>query len=265
MQRMKQGGAILRGTAMSQQRVALVTGSGARRVGATIAEALAERGFALAIHYRTSAREAEQAVTEWGRRGVSAMAVPADLTQESAVRAMIDQVLHRFGRIDVLVNSAAIWERKPLEEVTAADVRKHFETNTLGTFLCAQHAGLAMVRQPEGGLIVNIGDWAEVRPYLHYAAYFPSKGAVSTLTRCLAVELAHRNPKVRVNCVLPGPVMLPPDLPEDEKRQAIAATLVKREGSPRHVALAVLSFLDNDFVTGVCLPVDGGRTVYAPE
>jgi pteridine reductase len=158
-----------------------------------------------------------------------------------------------------------VWQRKRLEDVTAADVRLHFETNTLGTFLCAQHAGLAMVQQPEGGCIVNVGDWAEVRPYLNYAAYFPSKGAVTTLTRCLAVELGSRNPRVRVNCILPGPVLLPPDLPEEEKRQAIHATLVKREGSPRNIAQAVLSFLDNDFVTGVCLPVDGGRTIYAPE
>jgi pteridine reductase len=148
--------------------------------------------------------------------------------------------------------------------VTAADVRRHFETNTLGTFLCAQQVGLLMVQQESGGCIINIGDWAEVRPYLHYAAYFPSKGAVTALTRSLAVELASRNPRVRVNCILPGPVMLPPDLPEEEKRQAIEATLVRREGSPRNVAQAVLSLIDNDFVTGVCLPVDGGRTIYAP-
>lgn len=250
---------------MSVQKVALVTGSGAKRVGSAIAEALADRGFALAIHYRTSAREAEESVAALKRRGVPALAVQADLTEETAVRTMIDRVLQHFGRLDVLVNSAAIWERKRLEEVTAADVRRHFETNTLGTFLCAQQAGLAMVKQSEGGLIVNIGDWAEVRPYRDYAAYFPSKGAVSTLTRCLAVELGYRNPKVRVNCILPGPVMLPPDLPAEEKQQAIEATLVKREGSPRHVALAVLSFVDNDFITGVCLPVDGGRTVFAPE
>jgi len=78
------------------------------------------------------------------------------------------------------------------------------------------------------------------------------------------VELASRNPRVRVNCILPGPVMLPEDLPEEDRREAINATLVKREGSPANVAQAVLFFLDNDFVTGVCLPVDGGRTVYAP-
>ena len=80
----------------------------------------------------------------------------------------------------------------------------------------------------------------------------------------MAVELGSRNPRVRVNCIMPGPVMLPPDLPEAERRQAIDATLVKREGSPNNIAQAALFFLDNDFVTGVCLPVDGGRTIYAP-
>src|SRR5947209_19570829 len=124
---------------------------------------------------------------------------------------MIDRALEHFGRLDVLVNCAAIWKSKRLEDVTAADVRLHFEANTLGTFLCCQHAGLAMVKQPEGGTIVNLGDWAEARPYVNYAAYFPSKGAVTTMTRSLAVELGTRNPRIRVNCIMPGPVMLPPD------------------------------------------------------
>jgi len=249
---------------MPTRKTALVTGSGKRRVGSAVAEALAERGYALALHYRTSATEAAQSVAALQARGVEATAFQADLGKELEVRSLIQQTLQRFGRIDVLVNCAAIWQSKRLEDVTADDVRLHFEINTLGTFLCAQHAGLAMVKQPDGGVIVNIGDWAEVRPYLNYAAYFPSKGAVSTLTRCLAVELASRNPRVRVNCVLPGPVLLPPDLPEAGKRQAIDATLVKRVGSPLNIAQAVLSFIDNDFITGVCLPVDGGRTVFAP-
>jgi pteridine reductase len=165
----------------------------------------------------------------------------------------------------VLVNCAAAWKSKKLEDITATDVRMHFDTNALGTFLCCQQAGLAMVKQADGGVIVNIGDWAEVRPYPGYAAYFPSKGAVTAITRSMAVELALRNPAVRVNAILPGPVMLPPDLPDAEKQQAINATLVKREGSPENIAQAVLSFLDNDFIVGVCLPVDGGRTIYAPE
>ena len=165
----------------------------------------------------------------------------------------------------MLVNCAAIWESKRLEDITAADVRHYFETNTLSTFVCTQQAGLAMTKQASGGCIVTVGDWATARPYLNYAAYFPSKGAIPTLTRVMAVELGSRNPAVRVNCVLPGPVMLPPDLPEAEKQHSIDATLVKREGRPEHVAQAVLFFIDNDFVTGVCLPVDGGRTIFAPD
>jgi pteridine reductase len=250
---------------MSIPKVALVTGSGKRRVGWYVADALAGRGYALAVHYRSSAVEAEETVAHLRQRGVPALAFQADLSDERAVDNLVRDVLGRFERLDVLVNCAAVWQRKRLEDVTAADVRRHFETNTLGTFLCAQQAGLAMVLQPDGGCIINLGDWAEVRPYLNYAAYFPSKGAIPTLTRCLAVELASRNPRVRVNCILPGPVMLPPDLPQAERDQAIGATLVKREGSPENIAQAVLAFLDNDFITGACLPVDGGRTIYAPE
>ncbi len=250
---------------MSPERVALVTGSGKRRIGWYVADALAARGFHLAVHYRTSATEAAEAVRHLEARGATAVAFQADLTDEHAVAALLRATLDRFGRLDALVNSAAIWRAKRLEEVTAADVLAHFEANALGTFLCAQHAGLAMVRQPEGGCIVNIGDWAVTRPYLNYAAYFPSKGAVAALTRSLAVELGTRNPRVRVNCVLPGPVLLPPDLPEAERRQAIDATLVKREGRPENIASAVLFLIENDFITGASIPVDGGRTVYAPE
>ena len=250
---------------MSSSKVALVTGSGKRRVGWHVAEALAARDCALAVHYRSSSAEAAETVEAFRSRGVEVVALQADLTDERPVRGLIDRALARFGRLDVLVNCAAAWQSKRLEDVTAADVRHYFETNTLGTFLCSQQAGLAMVRQPEGGCIVNLGDWAEARPYRNYAAYFVSKGAIPTLTRCLAVELGTRNPRVRVNCVLPGPVLLPPELSTAERRQITEATLVKREGRPENVAQAVLSFVDNDFVTGACLRVDGGRTVYAPD
>jgi pteridine reductase len=248
----------------SFRKVALVTGSGARRIGWHVVEALAERGYALAIHYRSSATEAAETVQQLLARGIEAAAFQADLTDERAASALIQQTLARFGRLDVLVNCAAAWRSKRLEDVTAADVRHYFETNTLSTFVCSQQAGLAMVKQAEGGCIITLGDWAVERPYLNYSAYFPSKGAIPTLTRTLAVELATRNPAVRVNCILPGPVMLPVDLPAAERQEAIDATLVKREGSPRHVVQAVLFLVENDFVTGVCLPVDGGRTIYAP-
>jgi pteridine reductase len=248
---------------LASQRVALVTGSGKRRIGWYVADALAGRGYALAVHYRTSAAEAADAVAHLRGRGALADAFQADLTDEVAASGLIHAALDRFGRLDVLVNCAGLWQPKSLEDAKADDVRRHFEVNVLSTFVCSQQAGLAMARQPEGGCIVNLGDWAEARPYTGYAPYFASKGAIPTLTRCLAVELGTRNPRVRVNCVLPGPVLLPPDLPEDERREAISATLVRHEGSPANVAQAVLFFIDNDFVTGACLPVDGGRTVYA--
>jgi pteridine reductase len=244
-------------------KVALVTGSGKRRVGSYVAEALAERGYALAIHYRQSAEEAEAQIAALQGRGAIAAGFQADLTSEDAVRGMFAAVAKTFGRLDVLVTCAAIWQRIPLEQMTAADVRRHFEINTLGTLLCAQQAGLDMAKQSEGGVIVTLGEWAVVRPYQDYLAYFASKGAIPTLTRALAVELAARNPRVRVNCIEPGPVMIPADVPAAEREEAINATLVKREGSPQNIAQAVLSLIDNDFITGVSLPVDGGRSIYA--
>ncbi|MBA4019831.1 MAG: oxidoreductase [Pirellula sp.] len=244
-----------------QQQVVWVTGSGAKRVGATVARRFAERGATVVVHANRSRAQAEATVAELSALGARTMLVVGDLREEAVVARLTADILKAFGRIDVLVNSAAIWNPKPLEEVRAVDVRDHFEVNTLGTFLCCQAVGLAMVRQPEGGAIVNIGDWAVERPYQNYSAYFPSKGAIPTLTRMFAVELAARNPQIRVNAVLPGPVMLPADLSEAERAQAVAGTLVRREGSPENVAAAVLALVDNTFITGVCLPVDGGRTI----
>jgi pteridine reductase len=244
------------------KKVALITGGGKKRVGFHIALALAKHGYDVAIHHHSS--PPDDALKELRAVGVRAEAFRADLADEQATRAMVDAVVAAFGRIDVLVNAAAIWERKTLEETRGSDVQKHFAANTLGSFITCQQVGLLMTGQKEGGVLINIGDWATVRPYSGYAAYFPSKGGVEVMTRAFAVELAQRNPKVRVNAILPGPVMLPPDLAQEERDEAIAATLVKREGSPEHVAHAALFLIENDFVTGVCLPVDGGRTVYAP-
>jgi pteridine reductase len=249
-------------TLTDEQPVALVTGAG-RRVGAVIARQLAAAGYRLVIHANRSIDDARRLAEELSALGQPSIALAADLCDEKTLERMVQDAHAHFGRIDGLVNSAAIWIRQSLEDITAADVRRHFETNTLGTFLCCQHVGRLMVEQPSGGAIVNFGDWAIARPYLNYAAYFASKGSIPTLTRTFAVELAARNPRVRVNAILPGPVMLPPDLPDEEREHAIESTLVKREGTPAHVADAVLFLLRNDFVTGVCLPVDGGRSVYA--
>jgi pteridine reductase len=241
--------------------VALVTGSGARRVGNVVARALAARGFHLVLHANRSLAEAEETMEDLRRAGCQAIALAADLSDEAAARRIVDGAHLHYGRLDVLVNCAAIWRPVRLEDVTADEVRRNFEVNTLATFICAQSAGLKMVTQPTGGVIINVGDWAVSRPYLNYAAYFPSKGAIPALTRALAVELAARNPRVRVNAILPGPVMLPPSLTPEERAASIAGTLVKREGTPEHIAHAVSFLIENDFVTGVSLPVDGGRTI----
>lgn len=243
--------------------VALVTGAG-RRVGLGIAQALAARGYRLALHANSSLAVAEKTARELSAAGCDAIAVAADLRDQAATQAMIARVREHFGRIDALVNNAAIWSAKPLEEVTPDDVRENFEINTLGTFICCQQAGLVMAAQEEGGAIVNIGDWAIERPYRDHAAYFVSKGAIPTLTRTFAVELGERNPRVRVNCVLPGPVLMPEGTPPDEQREIIDSTLVKRWGTVEELARAIIFLLENTFVTGVCLPVDGGRSIYAP-
>jgi pteridine reductase len=246
---------------MPTAKVALITGSGKHRVGNVVATALADRGYNIALHYNRSAEEARETVVQLERKGVRAAAFQADVAKETGVAALFDETLAAFGRLDVLVTAAAVWQPKPLEEVTAEDVRRQFDVNTLGTFLCCQRAGLIMATQPEGGAISTIGDWATARPYPGYAAYFVSKGAVPTLTRMLAVELSQRNPAVRVNCIEPGPVMVPENLAEHEVKGSIAGTLLKRLGRPENIAQAVVFLIENDYITGVCLPVDGGRTI----
>jgi pteridine reductase len=247
--------------AMSTTKVALITGSGKHRIGNVVATALADRGYNVALHYNRSADEAKETVAELEQKGVRAAAFQADVSKEADVVRLFEETLAAFGRLDVLVTAAAVWQPKPLEDVTAEDVRRQFDVNTLGTFLCCQRAGLIMAKQPEGGAIVTIGDWATARPYPGYAAYFASKGALPTLTRALAVELSRRNPAVRVNCVEPGPVMVPEDLSEHEVKGAVAGTLLKRLGRPENIAQAVVFLVENDYITGICLPVDGGRTI----
>ncbi len=239
------------------QPVALVTG-GAVRVGAAIARTLASRGYRVAIHANTSLGKAQEFVNELADAGHTAAAFGADLRDEDATRAMIDRARRHFGRLDALVNSAAAWSPTPLATTMADDVRRFFEVNTLAPFICCQHAGEIMMQQEQGGAIVNICDWAVERPYRNYSAYFTAKGAIPTLTRVFAVELA---PKVRVNAVLPGPVAMPDSISEAERNRAVAGTLVRRAGNPQNVADAVVALLQNDFITGVCLPVDGGRTI----
>jgi len=245
------------------QRVALITGSGRKRIGFVVARHLARRGFAVALHYNSSAEEARESVEAIRGEGVPCEAFQANVAVEEDVDRMTREVLDRFGRIDTLVTTASVWDATPLEQVTAAEVRRQFDINTLGTFLCARRVGLAMCGQETGGSIVTFGDWAIERPYADHAAYFIAKGAIPTLTKALAVELAQRNPQVRVNGIHPGPVMFPPDISDERKQRMTDSTLTRNPNRPESIALAVEFFLDNPFVTGTCLPVDGGRTIYA--
>ncbi|MDA7950348.1 MAG: SDR family oxidoreductase [Pirellulaceae bacterium] len=245
--------------------VVLVTGAGAKRVGRAIVHRLANGPYRVAIHANRSFGEAGELAAEIDPTGKKAIVVQADLQNSGEVKGMVDSVVRHFGRIDGLVNSAAIWEKKELQEVTPDDLRRHFEINSIGLFVCAQQVGLVMVRQKTGGVIVNLGDWATVRPYLNYAAYFPSKGAVETITKNLAVELGKKNPNIRVNAILPGPVLFQENVSEEEKNRVVSQTLLQKGGTADHIAHTVEFLLENDFITGVCLPVEGGRRLWSPD
>ena len=244
--------------------VALVTGSAAPRVGRTIAQYLAERGCAIAVHGNHSAAAGNEFVEALQQAGTKAAFFSADLQESAAPSDLVANVHDHFGRIDITVNSAAIWYPTPLEDVSQQEIEKYNQVNNIASFMIAKESGLRMSSQQNGGVIINLGDWATLRPYTDYSAYFLSKGNLPVMTRMLAVELAERNPRIRVNAVLPGPVMIPKDLSPELREQIIHATLLKREGSPDNVAAACVSLIENDFITGACLPVDGGRSVYSP-
>jgi pteridine reductase len=245
--------------------VAFVTGSAANRVGRVIANQFAQHGYRIVLHANQSVEEGKRLVEQWTRVGLDAHLVVGSITDEATVSSWIAEILDRFGRLDCLVHAAATWEPKRLEETTPDDLRSQWEVNTLGSFLCAQKAGLAMAQQSTGGAIVLIGDWATRRPYSDFTSYFVSKGCIPTLTRSLAIELANRNPHIRVNAILPGPVMLDEKTPETTKRNILEASLLKTSGTAEHVAQAALFLAEHRFLTGVCLPVDGGRSIYASE
>lgn len=249
----------------TDQHVALITGSGRKRIGNIVAHWLAKRGYDIALHYFSSREDAVETQQEIQAAGVQCEVFQTNVGKESEVETLTQQVFDRFGRVDVLVNTSSIWNTKSFDDLTADDLRRNFDINALGTFLCSRSVGLRMVEQETGGTIVTIGDWAIERPYLDHAAYFVSKGTIPTMTRVLAVELGSRNPKVRVNCIHPGPVMFPENAGPQERQELIDSTLVKNADCPESIAQAVEFLIDNHFVTGIELPVDGGRTIFASD
>jgi pteridine reductase len=236
-------------------KVALVTGA-ARRVGRTIATRFAERGAIIAVHYNRSRAEAESLVAEIESAGGRAAVFGTNLESVAEIERMVGEVMIAFGRIDVLVNSASVFYRKPLEEVTERDWDANLDTNLKAPFFLSKFAGAAMRRQG-AGKIVNIGDWAGIRPYNNYLPYTVSKSGLIGLTRALAKALA---PEVQVNCVALGPVLPPEEYSEEENARMVERTLTKRLGSPEDVARAVLFLCEGtDFATGATLVLDGGR------
>jgi len=260
--------------------VALITGSGVARVGRCVAEHFRDHGFQVVLHAHHSVEAAEKLVAQWNtpwntpwnaetasvKRNENhhpTSLVVGDVSDEAQVQSWRSEIQARYGRIDVLVNSAAIWEPIPLEKTTAADFEHFFRVNALGTALTNQQFGLMMTQQEHGGAIINIGDWATLRPYRDFAAYFPSKASVVSITQSMAVELATRNSKVRVNAILPGPVLLADEVSSQRRERIIHECLLQREGTPDDVAAAAIFLATSPFITGVCLPVDGGRSIYA--
>ena len=233
--------------------VAFVTGSQAPRVGRAIADLFESHDFQVVRHGHRSTD------TQDGQH----LVVHGGVEDEANVQAWLEQVLSSYDRIDVVVNSAAIWDQKSLEDLQAEDFKRQFEVNAMGSALICRHFGLAMTQQSYGGAVINIGDWAVRRPYAGFAAYFPSKSAVVGITESMSVELGTRNPNVRVNAVLPGPVLYADSVPEDQRQEIAASCLLQRNGTAEDVADAALYFATAPFVTGISLPVDGGRTIYS--
>ncbi|MBI4422828.1 MAG: SDR family oxidoreductase [Elusimicrobia bacterium] len=240
-----------------QGKVALVTGA-ARRVGRTIAMALAQRGAKIAIHYHHSRNDAQRLANEvrdsFGRE---AALFKADLGDVRQVQRMAQAVLKAFGNVHVLVNNASVYEKSVFGDTDRSEWDRHMDVNLRAPFFLAQALGPAMKENDEGK-IINIGDWAGGRPYADYIPYCVSKAGLLCLNTALAKALA---PEIRVNALLLGPVLLPEGMGRRQREAVRKATLLKRLGSPEDAARAVVYLIESDFVTGAALPVDGGRLV----
>ncbi|MEE8170565.1 MAG: SDR family oxidoreductase [Phycisphaerae bacterium] len=238
-------------------RVALVTGA-ARRVGRAIALKLADAGCDVAIHYHTSRSEAEAAAKRIRGIGRRTTLLQTDLTDAVAVEALPSRVVSELGRLDILINNAAIFERVPLEKLAAAAWQRALSVNLIAPALLAR-AAAPHLRKSGSGCIVNLTDILAERPEPAYLAYCAAKAALISLTRGLAAALA---PHVRVNAVSPGVAEFPDDYDEAQRTRILQRVPMRRAGSPRDVAATVLFLVrDAGYVTGTVLSVDGGRGI----
>lgn len=234
-------------------KIVLVTGA-AKRLGRATALAAAENGADVAITYRDSALEASTLVGELAERGVDALAVRCDVTDEKSVREMVKEVARDMGGIDVLVNNAANYETAAFEKITIAQWDAIFASNARGPFLVSREA-LPYLRKRKGR-IVNMGSLGGLRPWATHAHYCSSKAAVHMLTKVMAKALA---PAIAVNAVAPGMIDLGEKSAAAFMRKMAKQTPMRRNGTDAEVAAAVMFFATAPkFITGQVLAVDGG-------
>ncbi|MBU0751667.1 MAG: pteridine reductase [Gammaproteobacteria bacterium] len=241
--------------------VILITGA-ARRVGAEIARTLHAAGARVAIHYRSSAQDAEVLADAFNAARVdSAATFAADLLDVAALPALVAAVVAKFGRLDALVNNASSFFPTKVGAIDTAAWDDLLGSNLRAPLFLAQAAAPHLA--PAGGCIVNITDVHAERPLKGFPVYCAAKGGLLTLTRSLAIELA---PAVRVNAVAPGPIEWPEDdisFPPAERAAIVAHTLLKRVGSPADIARTVKFLVfDAPYITGQVINVDGGRTAH---
>ena len=235
------------------QRVALVTG-GAVRVGRAISLGLADAGYDLLVSYRSSADEAHSLRQELADAGRRCEIVQADLAQPAAARTVVDAARDAFGRLDLLVNSAANFAARPLLDVDADDWDRVMDVNVRAPHLLVR-AAAGLLREA-GGSVVNIADLAAFQAWTDRPHHAVSKAALVHLTKIQARVLA---PDVRVNAVAPGSVLRPEEWSEERWLEIAHRTPLARPGTPEDVVGAGRYLAGADFVTGQVLVVDGGR------
>jgi pteridine reductase len=241
-----------------QNKIALVTG-GAQRVGKAIALALARAGTHVAITYYTSIDQARATVAEIERSGVRAAAYPCDQRDVAAIAQLFLDLRRDFERLDLIVNNAAILERRPVLDVTLDDWERVLNTNLRGPFFVAQAAARWMIETRTAGAIINMADTAALKPWPGYMTHTISKAGLVAMTETLALALA---PQIRVNAIAPGPLLKPPDWSAEQwQRTAEATAPLKRTGSIEDVTEAVLLCARSEFMTGHTLVIDGGWTL----
>jgi pteridine reductase len=234
--------------------VALVTGS-AKRLGRAVALRLAAEGADVVVHYRTSAAEAESAVAEIEKLGRRAVSIAANLDSVSEIKRLFDETAKQFGRLDILVNSAANFLPASIVSTTEEIWDASLDSNLKAPFFCAQ-AAAPLLRRAKG-TIVNFADTGGLLGWPGYIPHSVSKAGVVMLTKVLARALA---PEVRVNAIAPGTITMPGDPPEWEA-EFIKLAPLQRSGSPADITDTVLFLVQSKFVTGLVLVVDGGRTL----